>query len=271
MKGLHIKNLKKKYNDFELGPIDLDIDAGYIVAVIGRNGCGKSTLFNCLLGTENADGECEWISEDNEDVKKRFAFILERCPFPKNYTPKELYKCFGSFYEGFDGEKYYDVLKRYNIPQGKPLEKLSRGSIMVVQMAFAFAYKSEVLFLDEPSAHLDSYAREELYKFISDYEDEGHIIFWASHTMEELDRMADYVLAIRKGQQVYFGTKEELTEKYHTVKGSKNQLDCMEKALVGRRDEESFSSGLVDTSKEHLRLAPVDEPAGLGDIVEYLL
>ena len=271
MKGLHIKNLKKKYNDFELGPIDLDIDAGYIVAVIGRNGCGKSTLFNCMLGTENADGECEWISEYDEDVKKHFAFILERCPFPKNYTPKELHKCFGSFYEGFDGEKYYDVLKRYNIPQGKPLEKLSRGSIMVVQMAFAFAYKSEVLFLDEPSAHLDSYAREELYKFISDYEDEGHIIFWASHTMEELDRMADYVLAIKKGQQVYFGTKEELTERYHTVKGSKNQLDCMEKALVGRRDEESFSSGLIDTSKEHLKLAPVDEPAGLGDIVEYLL
>lgn len=271
MKGLHIRNLKKKYNDFELGPIDMDVDAGYIVAVIGRNGCGKSTLFNCLLGTEKADGECGWISEDDEDVKKHFAFILERCPFPKDYTPTELYKCFGSFYEGFDGEKYYDVLRRYNIPQGKPLEKLSRGNIMVVQMAFAFAYKSEVLFLDEPSAHLDSYAREELYKLVSDYEDEGHIIFWASHVMEELDRMADYVLAIKKGQQVYFGTKEELTERYHIVKGSRNQLDYMQKALVGRRDEESFSVGVIDTSKDYLKLAPVDEPAGLGDIVEYLL
>ena len=271
MKGLHIRNLKKKYNDFELGPIDMDVDAGYIVAVIGRNGCGKSTLFNCLLGTEKADGECGWISEYYEDVKKHFAFILERCPFPKDYTPTELYKCFGSFYEGFDGEKYYDVLRRYNIPQGKPLEKLSRGNIMVVQMAFAFAYKSEVLFLDEPSAHLDSYAREELYKLVSDYEDEGHIIFWASHVMEELDRMADYVLAIKKGQQVYFGTKEELTERYHIVKGSRNQLDYMQKALVGRRDEESFSVGVIDTSKDYLKLAPVDEPAGLGDIVEYLL
>lgn len=271
MKGLHIRNLKKKYNDFELGPIDMDMDAGYIVAVIGRNGCGKSTFFNCLLGTEKADGECGWISEDDEDIKKHFAFILERCPFPKGYTPKELEKCFGSFYEEFDSGKYYDILNRYSIPLNKPLEKLSRGNIMVVQMAFAFAYKSEVLFLDEPSAHLDSYAREELYKLVSDYEDEGHIIFWASHVMEELDKMADYVLAIKKGQQTYFGTKEELTERYHIVKGSRNQLDYMQKALVGRRDEESFSVGVIDTSKDYLKLAPVDEPAGLGDIVEYLL
>lgn len=69
---------------------------------------------------------------------------------------------------------------------------------MVVQMAFAFSYKSEVLFLDEPSAHLDSYAREELYELIGEYQDEGHIIFWASHMMEELDKRADYVLAIKR-------------------------------------------------------------------------
>ena len=49
MKGLHIRNLKKKYNDFELGPIDMDVDAGYIVAVIG-NGCGKSTLLTACSG-----------------------------------------------------------------------------------------------------------------------------------------------------------------------------------------------------------------------------
>lgn len=142
---------------------------------------------------------------------------------------------------------------------------------MVVQIAFAFSYKSEVLFLDEPSAHLDSYARNELYKLIGEYEDEGHIIIWASHMMEELDKRADYVLGIKNGQQVYFGTKEELTEKYHVVKGSKKQLDYMKKALVGRRDDESCSCGLVDTTKDYLKLAALDEPARLSDIVEYLL
>lgn len=102
-----------------------------------------------------------------------------------------------------------------------------------MQIAFAFSYKSEVLFLDEPSAHLDSYARNELYKLIGEYEDEGHIIIWASHMMEELDKRADYVLGIKNGQQVYFGTKEELTEKYHVVKGSKKQLNYMKKHWSG--------------------------------------
>ena len=297
MNGLHIENMKKEFYNFKLGPIDLDMDAGYVVAVIGKNGCGKSTFFNCLLGMEEYSGECEWTPGGNENydkngdedynkngneqgnniengqncISKKFAYILERCPFPKDYTPRELEKCFGEFYEAFDRKKYYDVLKRYNIPLNRQLSKLSRGNIMVVQMAFAFSYKSEVLFLDEPSAHLDSYAREELYELIGEYQDEGHIIFWSSHLMEELDKRADYVLAVKNGQQVYFGTKEELAERYHVVKGSKRQLDYMQKALVGRRDEESCCCGLVDTANDYLKLAAVDEPAGLADIVEYLL
>lgn len=271
MQGVHIKNLKKTYKDFSLGPINLDIEAGYVVAVIGKNGCGKSTFFNCLLGTEKAEGECRWIEEEKENVSKKFAYILERCPFPKGYTPREIEKCFGGFYEQFERQRYYDILKKYNIPLNKALEKLSRGNIMVVQMAFAFAYKSEILFLDEPSAHFDSFAREELYRLIGEYEDEGHIIFWASHMMEELDKRADYVIALKNGKLEYFGTKEELTDRYHVVRGSRNQLDYMQKALVGRRDEESFSTGLVDTTNGYLKLAPVDEPAGLGDIVEFLL
>lgn len=251
MNGLHIENMKKEFYNFKLGPIDLDMDAGYVVAVIGKNGCGKSTFFNCLLGTESFSGECEWKTGETgheadgctdgssavNRISGKFAYILERCPFPKDYTPRELEKCFGEFYENFDRKKYYDVLKRYNIPLNRQLSKLSRGNIMVVQMAFAFSYKSEVLFLDEPSAHLDSYAREELYELIGEYQDEGHIIFWSSHLMEELDKRADYVLAIKKGQQAYFGTKEELTERYHVVKGNRRQLDYMSKVMVGRRDE----------------------------------
>lgn len=276
MKGLHIENMKRVFDGFTLGPVNMDIGAGYIVAVIGKNGCGKSTLFNCLLGTEKYSGECRWdidgkSNADNSVLSEKFAYILERCPFPKEYTPREIEKCFADFYEAFDRKRYYEILSRYNISLNKQLFKLSRGNVMVVQIAFAFSYKSEVLFLDEPSAHLDSYARNELYELIGEYEDEGHIIFWASHMMEELDKRADYVLGIKNGQQVYFGTKEELTEKYHVVKGSKKQLDYMKKALVGRRDDESCSCGLVDTTKDYLKLAALDEPARLSDIVEYLL
>lgn len=114
-------------------------------------------------------GECRWdidgkSNADNSVLSEKFAYILERCPFPKEYTPREIEKCFADFYEAFDRKKYYEILSRYNIPLNKQLFKLSRGNIIVVQIAFAFSYKSEVLFLDEPSAHLDSYARNELYK-----------------------------------------------------------------------------------------------------------
>ena len=271
MEALHIENLVKKYNNFTLGSINIDLDAGYIVAVIGKNGCGKSTLFNCMLGMESYDGICEWKGAGAAKVSKSFAYVLERCPFPKEYSAKEIAECYSSFYRDFDKRRYYALLARYNIPIGRPLRKLSRGSIMLVQIAFAFAYKSEVLFLDEATAHLDSYARQELYDLISDYAAEGHMVFWSSHRMEELDRMADYVIGIKKGQQVLFGTREEITERYHLIKGSSRQLDFISRALIGRRDSEAGASALVDTNKDYLKLGVYDEPAGLGDIVDYLL
>lgn len=70
MNGLHIENMKKEFYNFKLGPIDLDMDAGYVVAVIGKNGCGKSTFFNCLLGTEEYSGRCEWTPGGNENYDK---------------------------------------------------------------------------------------------------------------------------------------------------------------------------------------------------------
>lgn len=91
---------------------------------------------------------------------------------------------------------------------------------MVVQMAFAFSYKSEVLFLDEPSAHLDSYAREELYELIGEYQDEGHIIFWASHMMEELDKRADYVLAIKKDSRHTSGRRRNSPRDIMLLRGT---------------------------------------------------
>ena len=144
MNGLHIENMKKEFYNFKLGPIDLDMDAGYVVAVIGKNGCGKSMFFNCLLGTESFSGECEWKTGETgheadgctdgssavNRISGKFAYILERCPFPKDYTPRELEKCFGEFYENFDRKKYYDVLKRYNIPLNRQLSKLSRGGLV---------------------------------------------------------------------------------------------------------------------------------------------
>lgn len=275
MEELKFENMKKAYRDFTLGPLDLNMPFGYIVAVVGKNGSGKSTLFECLLGIHPYDGKILHKDEEGrnmEPVKERTAFVLERCPFPKDYTPKELAYCYGGLYPDFDREHYLSFCKRYNVPVDKPLRKLSRGMVMLVQIAFAFSYSSRLLVLDEPTAHLDSYARKELYGMVSEYAaGEGRLVLWSSHIMEELDRMADYVLGLKKGKSMLFTTKEELTGQYQRVKGSREQLDYLRSALVGRSDEEGYSRGLLDTRKEHLPIGVLKEPAGLADIVEYLL
>lgn len=275
MEGLRFDNMKKIYRDFTLGPVEFDIPAGYVVAVIGKNGSGKSTLFECLLGIHCYEGGIFGKYEqggEREIMREKTAFVLERCPFPRDYTPKELADCYGGLYQGFDKAHYLSFLKKYNVPANKPLRKLSRGMVMLVQIAFAFSYESRLLILDEPTAHLDEYARKELYGLVSGYAaEEGRLVLWSSHIMEELDRMADYVLGLKRGRQMFFDTKEELTGRYRRVKGSSRQLDYLGSALVGRSDGEGYSRGLIDTAKEHLPVGVLEEAAVLGDIVEYLL
>ncbi len=271
---MRIENLEHKFEafrfgsinqpEFKLGPINLEVEQGYIVGVIGRNGSGKSTLFENLLGV-NIE-HCPAVED-----KSKVAYVLEKCPFLKDYTPKDIAYCYSSFYKDFDYKKYEGLCKRYNIPMKKPLKKLSRGMVMMVQIAFAFSYKSEILILDEATAHLDSMARKELYAMVSEYVEQGGLVFWATHIMEELDRMADYVLGLDKGQQVLFEEKDRLLDKYSRVKGTAQQLNYISKALIGRKDHETFSEGILDNSKEHLPVNVQIEAARLEDIVEYVL
>lgn len=95
MKGLHIENMKRVFDGFTLGPVNMDIGAGYIVAVIGKNGCGKSTFFNCLLGTEKYSGECRWdidgkSNADNSVLSEKFAYILGDVRFLRNILREKL-------------------------------------------------------------------------------------------------------------------------------------------------------------------------------------
>ena len=263
---MRIKNLSKNLNGFQLGSINLEVEPGYIIGVIGKNGSGKSSLFNCMLGALGYEGIIEGMTQSE------VSFVLEKNPFPWEYSAKDIAATFAKIYDDFNYEKFFGICEKYNVPVGKPIDKLSRGMGMVVQMAFAMSKEANVLILDEPTAHFDSYAREELYDFVSQFmENPGHTVFWASNIMEELDRRADFVLGLKKGHMEFFTAKEELLEQYSSVKGTRKQLDYVNKALLGRKDYETYSTGLLKNSENVLNLGYTKESAKLADIVEYVL
>lgn len=277
--GVKVENFSKKRKSFTLGEIEFELPEGYILGVVGRNGSGKSTLFQSMLFGDCLNGGSLTIGgrkggEDGEarvEYRRQCAFVLEDCPFTGTVTAKDIGEIYGPLYQNFNMKKYRELLKRLEIPEKKRIKKLSAGMKLKVQMAFAFSYDSKVLFLDEPTASLDSFARKDLYDLIGEYMEPGNRnVIWTTHLTEELDRMADYLLVLEHGKQTLFDEKEALLSKYSVVKGSKFQLDCMKSQLIGRLDRETYSEGLVRSEDGPFRLVDKVETPDIEQLLCYL-
>lgn len=277
--GVKVEQFEKKRGTFRLEEITFELPEGYILGVAGRNGSGKSTLFQSMLFGDCFNGGAITINgkaagtdgEERADYRRQCAFVLEDFPFTDTLTAKDIGVIYGPLYKDFDYEKYEKLLEQLEIPKKKRMKKLSSGMKLKVQMAFAFSYDSKVLFLDEPTASLDSFARKDLYRLIGEYMESGkRNVIWTTHLTEELDRMADYLLILEKGKQVLFGEKETLMKKYRLVKGSKRQLDCMKSRLIGRLDRETYSEGLVKAEDGPFPFADVVETPNIEDLLCYL-
>ena len=277
--GVTVEQFTKKRNNFTLGEIDFELPEGYILGVVGRNGSGKSTLFQSMLFGDCLNGGAITVNgrkggtdgEERIDYRRQCAFVLEAFPFTDTVTAKDIGDIYGPLYKDFSKEKYKELLEKFEIPLKKRMKKLSTGMKLKVQMAFAFSYDSRVLFLDEPTASLDSFARKDLYQLIGEYMERGNRnVIWTTHLTEELDRMADYLLILEKGKQIVFEEKETLMSRYRMVKGSKHQLDCMKSRLIGRLDRETYSEGLVKSEDGPFPFADTVEAPTIEDLLCYL-
>ena len=277
--GVTVEQFTKKRNNFTLGELNFSIPEGYILGVVGRNGSGKSTLFQSMLFGDCTGGGSITINgkaggndgEARAEYRRQCAFVLEAFPFTDTVTAKDIGDMYGPFYKDFNKERYEELLTQFDIPYRKRMKKLSTGMKLKVQMAFAFSYDSKVLFLDEPTASLDSFARKDLYRLIGEYMESGkRNIIWTTHLTDELDRMADYLLVLEKGKQTLFEEKEALMSKYRIVKGSKHQLDCMKSRLIGRLDRETYSEGLVKVEDGPFRLVDKVEAPSIEELLCYL-
>jgi len=277
--GVKVERFEKKRGVFRLEEVNFELPEGYILGVVGRNGSGKSTLFQSMLFGDCLDGGTITIhgkaggtdGKAREDYRRQCAFVMEDFPFTDTVTAKDIGDIYGPLYKDFNKEKYAELLAQMEIPPKRRMKKLSTGMKLKVQMAFAFSYDSKVLFLDEPTASLDSFARKDLYRLIGEYMESGkRNIIWTTHLTEELDRMADYLLVLEKGKQVLFDEKEALMSQYRIVKGGKHQLDCMKSRLIGRLDRESYSEGLVKTEDGPFPFADKVEAPTIEDLLCYL-
>lgn len=233
-KVIEVKKLYKKYDSFELGPIDLELPSGEIVGLIGENGAGKTTLIKLLLGIIFQDsGEIklyEKSSGSDPIVKSDIGVVLDNMFFPEILTPADINSIMKDIYENWDEQLYTKYMSDFKIPTDKPLKTFSKGMRKKTEIATALAHHPKLLILDEPTTGLDPVVRNEVLDIFQDFiEDENHSILLSTHITTDLEHIADRIIFIDKGKIVLNESHDDVMDEYGILKCDIEDFDKIAK------------------------------------------
>ncbi|NEW06955.1 ABC transporter ATP-binding protein [Paenibacillus sp. SYP-B3998] len=233
-KAISIKGLRKSLDQMDIGPIDLEIESGYIVAIVGPNGAGKSTLFRLLMNLIKPDaGEIQLLGQtyiENEiSIKQRIGYIPETEEWMDAgfSTIKELTQFVSHWYLGWNESKAQELFARFGLDGKQKLRHLSKGMKRKLAFIHAMAFDPDILFLDEPTSGLDPFAWRMMMEDLMAYMERGDkTVLLATHIIDEVKRMADYVAFIHDGKLMGFYEKDVLFDSWKTlwIEGHHDQL-----------------------------------------------
>ena len=276
---IEIKGLCKSYGDFTLRDVDLTVPGGSIMGLIGENGAGKTTTIKCLLGIARPDrGSITVLGRDmaayGAEIRQDIGVVLDECFYHDTLRPKDLSPILAPIYRGWDRELYRDCLARYGLPENKLIKEFSRGMKMKLSLAAALAHRPRLLVLDEATAGLDPVVREEiLEEFLAFIGDEEHAILMSSHITGDLEKAADYITYLHRGQVALTGSKDDIRDCYGRVACTAAQLEQLGPGDLLRVRRGAFGcEGLTANRAEFQRKYPqlLAEPLSLEDIMVFM-
>lgn len=219
--ALEWKQVVKKRDRMVLGPVDLKLYDNYVTALIGRNGSGKSTLMKLAAQLIMPDeGEVIWYGQSYPqglptDVRASIAYVPENFASEEDSLKMDDVAAFrAAWYPKWDWQRFEELLNRFDVPGGKKMNKLSKGQRRKFEIAAALAVRPKLLLLDEPSSGLDPFAWKTMMNEIRRCVDEdGASVLLSTHIVEEVRRMADYLVLIDKGRSLGLLEKDALMDR----------------------------------------------------------
>ena len=221
---LEIKNLCKKYDNFELKNITFNLPKGMIMGFIGENGAGKTTTIKAILDIIKGDsGVIKIFDLDsgkyNNKIKEDLGVVLDDMFFPEILTPKDINNTMKSIYKNWDTLMFNNYLKEFSLLPNKQIKTFSKGMRKKLEIATALSHHPKLLILDEPTSGLDPVARAQIIQIFQSFieKDECSILL-SSHITTDLEHIADYITFINNGEIAFSKTTNELLDNYGIVK-----------------------------------------------------
>ncbi len=211
-----IENMKKSYTKgkklFE--NINLQLEAGKIIGLLGPNGSGKTTLIKLLAGLLKEDDGSILIDgkKVGPESKAVVAYLPERTYFNESLKVRQLINMFKDFYADFDETRAYHMMELLKIDTNTILKKLSKGTKEKVQLIMVMSRRAKLYLLDEPIAGVDPAARDYIMETIlTNYDNEASIII-STHLISDIENILDDVILIKEGEIVTHKSADLLRE-----------------------------------------------------------
>ena len=188
---LQVTNLVKKIKGKTiLDHISFEVGQGDCLALIGPNGAGKTTLMSCILGDKKASSGQVFIKGKKGKAQDQIAVLLQENTIPSQLKVKELIAFFQDISE--------NGLSKVEIQANK----LSGGQNRLLAFVLCLIGKPDILFLDEPTAGMDTTTRQRFWEIINDLKKSGVTILYSSHYIEEVEHTADRILVLHQGKLI---------------------------------------------------------------------
>ncbi|MGB4932563.1 MAG: ABC transporter ATP-binding protein [Streptococcus suis] len=208
-----------------LSNISFEIKSGECVALIGPNGAGKTTLMSCLLGDRKATkGQVllDGLAPQAQSNKEKVAVLPQENAIPTDLKVKELLRFFQAIYKDSLTDVEIDSLLCFSPEQKNQLAgKLSGGQKRLLAFVICLIGKPKLLFLDEPTAGMDTSTRQRFWEIVHDLKEKGVTIFYTSHYIEEVEHTAERILVLHQGRLLRdttpFAMRSEEQEKVVTL------------------------------------------------------
>ena len=215
---IQTRALSKRYGrKLALDHLDLAIPRGRIHAIVGANGAGKSTLFRILMGfMPPSSGEARILGRDSQSLtpadRARIGFVNEEHTLASWMRVSQVTAMQRHQYPRWNQRAFDNVIGHYNVLPEQKVGQLSRGERAGFNLALALAQGPELLVLDEPTLGLDVVAKRAFLESLlySNAADDCTVVY-CSHQMEEIERVADNLIILERGQLKHMSAPEDFT------------------------------------------------------------
>jgi ABC-2 type transport system ATP-binding protein len=254
---IEARGLSKNYGSTQaLRGVDLNVQAGRIVGLIGPNGSGKTTAIKAILGLAGFDGELKVLGKDprtqRDALMEEVCFIADVAVLPRWIKVSQAVDLVAGVHPRFDRKRALEFLARTDIKPESRVRQLSKGMVTQLHLALILAIDARLLVLDEPTLGLDLLFRRSFYdNLLNDYFNKERTILVTTHQVEEIENILTDIIFIQRGKIVLDAAMENLGDRFTQLVPAAGNVDAA-RALKPFYEREVFGrvAMLYDGRKE---------------------